>query len=308
MMQEKERILDLCCGAGAGAVGFESHFSVQEAVDISRDAASSYAANHARTSVHCRDVLDYWGSRHDFEGIHGVLATPPCQGFSKLNKHARDGRSDSRNALTGKIAELVAGIRPEFVILENVPQITQEVRKIAEGAFRSREYNVMTLHMNAAEYGSAQRRTRWIMMATRKGRKIGPLVPKPARTVREAFAGLPENFKPRRNTSPKTREKVKAVAATGMWTRSRNSTAFADTCRLAWDQPAPAVTNIAKTYLIHPDEDRVLEEEEALLLFGVPATYKIVGNVRSRGQQIANMMTVEMASAIGSAIAAGGEA
>lgn len=300
MTDNKERILDLCCGAGAGAVGFETHFEISEAVDHNPDAAASYAANHKATTVHCRDVLDYWAGRKDFDGVHGVLATPPCQGFSKLNKHARAKHGDTRNALTGRISELVASINPEFVILENVPQITREVREIAETAFKSRSYNVVQLHMNAAEFGSAQRRTRWILVATRQGRKIAPMMPSAPRTVRQAFQGLPPDFRAKRRTCERLQTIFRPVRDP-VWQRVRSKT-FADTCRLAWDQPAPAVVNIYKTYMLHPDEDRPIEQEEALTLFGVPGNYVLRGVALSRGQQIANMMTSEMADAIGRSI------
>src|SRR5690606_34276573 len=130
---------------------------------------------------------------------------PPCQGFSRLGKGALrrlaldDGRNvdlhDPRNWLFRHFMRAVRQIRPQVVVIENVPEmlgytpIMEEIRSIFEDLGYLFESSVL----RADQHGVPQRRPRLFMIANRNGRRVA--WPKPrryVRTLRDAIGDLPE--------------------------------------------------------------------------------------------------------------------
>lgn len=68
-------------------------------------------------------VLDLLGM--DIGEVGCVFGGPPCQGFSTAN--AKKDRNDSRNQLVFEFARLVCEIRPQTMVMENVPNIVNMV-------------------------------------------------------------------------------------------------------------------------------------------------------------------------------------
>ncbi len=235
----------------------------------------------------------------------GVLLTGPCQAHSRQNRRRRD--DDPRLETTGNLAELIARVRPRFVVAENVDTISRHEVHRVEAAFRRMHYKTISMILNAAQYGSAQRRRRWIFVALEPGRKMRPLRTSPAETVREAFRRLPPDWRPRGHLSERLARRYADVPATGSYVANRTSPTrtnhWKSVVRLAWDGTSPAVTNVTKNYFLHPDENRRIEVEEALTLFGLWGDYRLSGNLASRGLQTANGVPAPLAHAVAQAIA-----
>ena len=304
-MRARERVLDLCGGAGIGAVGFQDAFDVVEAVDTWRDAASSYERNHRGTRVRVMDALEYVAGKHDFDGIklpYGVLMTPPCQAFSRRN--TRRSGSDRRASLTGELAELVARVRPSFVVAENVDTISPVEVERVKLAFRRLNYKVASLKLDAQRYGAAQRRKRWVFIALKPGRGMREIRQRPSESVRRAFQRLPDSFEPRLKMGPELQARYQDVPPDGEWKSSYpdDPQGYQGVVRLAWDKPAPTVTNIAKTYYLHPSQNRRIDVQEALTLFGVSGGYELSGALASQCQQVANAVPAPLMRAIAGAI------
>jgi DNA (cytosine-5)-methyltransferase 1 len=72
-------------------------------------------------------ILDLLGMEVGEVGC--VFGGPPCQGFSKANKHVRatEARHDERNQLVFEFARLVCEIQPQTMVMENVPNIVNMV-------------------------------------------------------------------------------------------------------------------------------------------------------------------------------------
>ena len=62
--------------------------------------------------------------------------------------------------------------------------------------------------------------------------------------------------------------------------------------RLAWNEPAPTITNWRKPPLIHPLEDRTLTVAEAKALQGLPKDFRVCGTLGQKQQQIGNCVPV----------------
>lgn len=201
--------LDLFCGAGGLSEGFRrAGFRVVAGSDMSRAAGETYRATHPGSvfipgpiqeiSVDTlRDASDLAPGELDV-----LLGGPPCQAFSVYN-HQR-GVHDARAGLFRDYLRMVSGLRPKWVVLENVTGITSiaeggVVRSIVEG-LASLGYRVEHQVLRAEDFGVPQERRRVIFVANRLGVPIvfpapshGPAGSglKPFTTVWDAIGDLP---------------------------------------------------------------------------------------------------------------------
>ncbi len=111
-----------------------------------------------------------------------VAGGPPCQGFSMAGKRRRD---DPRNGLFKHYFAVVDAVRPNFLLLENVRGITVEFgnktkgQKVRRGrppvpfsqkirrSMEERGYQVFPKLVRACDFGVAQLRPRYIMIAVK---------------------------------------------------------------------------------------------------------------------------------------------
>jgi DNA (cytosine-5)-methyltransferase 1 len=102
-----------------------------------------------------------------------VSGGPPCQSFSLAGLRDRD---NPRNRLPMEFAEFVDHCRPRLVLLENVSGILLPFKDKQTGeryvaalevakAFAGKDYLPICLHINAASFGVAQSRPRFVMFA-----------------------------------------------------------------------------------------------------------------------------------------------
>lgn len=101
-----------------------------------------------------------------------VAGAPPCQGYSIAGK--RD-ESDSRNDLTVDFIKVVDYVRPKVVLFENVPGFVYPFEKYGSNKSSSHEllidslrdlgYNIEYDIVKMSDYGIAQARTRYILIA-----------------------------------------------------------------------------------------------------------------------------------------------
>ena len=116
----------------------------------------------------CGDIGS-WTPRTDLSSVDVVIGGPPCQGFSL----ARGLRfvDDPRNHLYKEFVRLVDRFRPKWIIMENVPGITN----IGKGVILNQIYEDFDKigywldHkiINMAAYGVPQTRTRAIFVGSR---------------------------------------------------------------------------------------------------------------------------------------------
>jgi len=164
--------IDLFCGAGGLSLGLvRAGFSVRAAYDLDPDAVATYrriVGNHCRpadvSGLTAKEVL-----RHAqvAEGELSLLAGgPPCQGFSVQR---RNGGSDKRNSLPLEFARLVKGVRPAFVLFENVPGIRKRHGEEVLGAFiadmTASGYVCHVSVIDAVHFGVPQFRKRLFIVA-----------------------------------------------------------------------------------------------------------------------------------------------
>lgn len=96
------------------------------------------------------------------------IAGPPCQGHSNLNNHTR--RQDPRNELYVTSVALAVALKSKAVLIENVPTVQNaysDVVATAVALLRSEGYGISTGVLRADDFGAAQKRSRFFILAIR---------------------------------------------------------------------------------------------------------------------------------------------
>lgn len=178
---------------GAQAAGVR----IAYAIEANQHAAATYTANHPGVPIIADDIR----SVTEFPAILGsgpvvVFGGPPCQGFSTSNQRTRSSENPV-NWLYKEFMRFVRGIRPDYVVFENVKGIVETeqgafLSAILSG-FEAEGYRTTHGVLNAAEFDVPQRRFRLFIIASR-GDCVPLPVPaaNPAPTVWDAIADLPE--------------------------------------------------------------------------------------------------------------------
>ena len=159
--------LDLFCGAGGFSLGFAvSGFRVQ-GIDRDADAVATFSANIGKAT--CLDLSgDFSLPRADV-----LIAGPPCQPWSRAGNQL--GELDSRDGFSA-IAHALRVVDPTVVVIENVPDISRDGRRVRLDEFLANlvayGYAVKEAVLNAAHYSVPQNRRRFFVMAVRDGAAI----------------------------------------------------------------------------------------------------------------------------------------
>ncbi|OLS23273.1 MAG: Modification methylase AplI [Candidatus Heimdallarchaeota archaeon LC_3] len=277
-------ILDAFSGAGFSAEGFKSFYNVVEAIDNNFDACNSYKLNHKDTSVKNMDIRDISFSQNDYQGILGLIATPPCQDFSDLSHNYYN---EDRANLVFQFIRLLEEIQPEFALFENVYSVPKIIKLRLEKEIQQLGYKTVSRVINAWEYGCLQIRKRWIITVHKK-KHIFPKKSNIRRKSKEILSNEISEIKPRKQTLDQIKD-----LETGKWVNLPNQK-YKVYFVLDPEKPFPAVVNPTKLRYIHPNKKQYLSFNVLIKTFGVKS-FNLTGNLSSKGQQLANGFPSDLA-------------
>jgi DNA (cytosine-5)-methyltransferase 1 len=345
-MNSKIDVIDLFCGCGGLAAGFASAddgrpFRILGGVDLDPNACATFAAELRAPALQldARSLLEpeTWSRALSEMQPRGsgplvVVGGPPCQGFSAHRK--KDIRVDERNNLVSVFFSLALRLTPEFIVMENVPEIFDDKHWASTSAtiaaVERRGYRVRARIHNLADFGVPQARFRALIIARRCGRAFNfPDVQETAhRTVRDAIAHLPEIRAGERSPSdpmhvapahtPRILELIDSVPRDGGSRKEANLSllpachdsvdGFRDVYgRLYWDKPAISITAKSSTpscgRFLHPEQNRNISVREAALLQGFPSSFNFCGPMVQLYRQIGNAVSPKFAHAVAEKIA-----
>ena len=190
-------------------------------------------------------------------------------------------------------------------------------------------YAVNFAVLNAADFGAAQKRYRFVMFGARDGQAITAPLPthgpcaasgKQWRTLRDAIFDLRGCPGPHSDYTPDMARYFELVPPGGTWRdlpknlqeEALGSAAYAAGGgktgffrRLSWDAPSPTITgrsNRKASAICHPDFVRPLSVQESARLQGFPDDWVISGSMSSQYMQVGNAVPVHLGAAIGSAL------
>lgn len=254
--------------------------------EILENRAKFYKFCHPNTYVVIGDItideiFDEIVKKSKELGVEFLLATPPCQGMSVAGKM---DEKDPRNRLIIKVVEFIKKVKPNNIIIENVPTmfktsilVNNEKIKIIDYIKNelSNEYKISFNILNTADYGTPQTRNRAIVLMSKfenwelptKQRQI---------TVEEAIGHLPSlesgekssikyHFAPKHNDRHILWMKHTPTGKTAFdneiyFPQKEDGTrikGFSTTYkRMSWDRPAPTITmcngGISSQNNVHP--------------------------------------------------------
>ena len=170
------RSVELFSGCGGLALGTaRAGFHHDFMVEWNEKACSTLAINSTNSVKHAKDWRFYQGDVRDIDWsmialpVDLVAGGPPCQPFSIGGKHK--GNGDVRDMWPEAI-RAVRELRPRGFLFENVRGLARAafsdylgwIKKSLESPNGDRrEYDVVVLRLNAADYGAAQKRHRVVV-------------------------------------------------------------------------------------------------------------------------------------------------
>ncbi|MEZ5307147.1 MAG: DNA cytosine methyltransferase [Pyrinomonadaceae bacterium] len=339
------QVLDFFSGAGGMTSGFAmlgnvvpGSMKLLGAVDINEDATHSYARNYGAHAV-VRDVreLAVAGELENFliEVEYDetkpliVIGCSPCQGFTSHRKKSWDQR-DPRNDLVSVFVSAAISLKPECIVMENVPEMYsikyesyyQNARRLLEEA----GYIVHQKIYNTAAFGVPQERFRLLSIAMKKDFLLPHELLSKERfvTVHEAIGDLPKVVAGERLISdayhisarhkPDTIKVIKSVPKDG-GNRPKGIgpkcldkvKGFSDVYgRLAWMKPSITITQYARNpasgRFVHPEQDRGLTIREAARLQSFPDDFLFYGRFDSVFKQIGEAVPPNFSCAVAASV------
>lgn len=193
MKKDKINFIDLFCGAGGFAKGFEmtGKFRCIGGIDNKVSAIQTHKHNFKDSISICEDIRNV--PPKDFEKllkgqkVDLIIGGPPCPTFSTIG-HAKiqsvykshehkDITNDPRNDLFLDFFSYVDYFRPRMFVMENVPQFLTKYNGATFNAVKELvkrdlpEYDLVkeVKVLNAVNYGVPQNRRRMILVGYLKG-------------------------------------------------------------------------------------------------------------------------------------------
>lgn len=198
------KALSLFACAGIGELKLENNgVKTVVANELLEERCKFYKENHPNTQIICGSISDAIVKKNIIDEsikncVEYIQATPPCQGFSQAG--AMDP-SDPRNFLIIDTLEVIKGIQPKWILIENVPRFAKNslivngkaINIIAYIIESLPNYNIKCEVLNTADYGIAQSRKRAIVLISRKDVKQLEFPKKHSKkvTVRDVIGSLP---------------------------------------------------------------------------------------------------------------------
>ena len=336
------KVFDFFCGSGGTSSGLKkSGMEIAFGLDSDPDCASTFLANFPEARFALTDIqaypTDLLESLVHRWSDHPLLfsACAPCQLFSQ-QRRGDFSDEDTRLDIVLHVLRFVERYRPEFVFVENVPglkkrSVSRNVFELLRSVLNQLGYSIDCEIVSSQDYGIPQRRTRFVLLASRiflssiPHKTHGPGTRHPAfATVKDWIWAFPPIAAGESHPSVKNHraarlsalnlKRIRATPAGGSWQdwpmelvpdcHKTDFTGYTDVYgRLRWDAPAPAMTTRCISYsngrFGHPEQDRAISVREAASLQTFPLDFVFAGNLNSQARQVGNAVPTMLAQTFG---------
>ena len=304
--------VDVFCGVGGLTHGLSrGGVSVVAGIDVDPECRYPYETNNDASfleldirEVSGRQLQGLWG-----KGGYTLLAgCAPCQPFSTYGR--RKGKRSHNKRKWGLVAEfgrLIKEAEPDFVTMENVPQLVHH-NVFTELISSMSGYEIWWQVIDCARYSVPQTRKRLVLLASRLGpiRMVDPAArineKSHGPTVRNAIYGLKslragqfdlgDPLHSACRLSKLNLKRIRASKPGGTWRdwppdlvarchkEITGETYPSVYGRMEWDAPAPTITTQSFGYgngrFGHPEQNRAITLREAAMLQTFPASYRFI--------------------------------
>jgi DNA (cytosine-5)-methyltransferase 1 len=331
--------IDLFCGVGGLTHGLiKGGIRVLAGVDLDPQCRFPYEKNNNSIFIE-KDVNELTGDElGDIFGeskLRLLAGCAPCQPFSTYSRKGRLVRDDAKWGLISDFGRLVKEIQPEFVTMENVPQILDH--QVFKDFLRDLEgYEIWYRIVECVHYGVPQTRRRLVLLASRFSIITLPpheLFKNVNMTVRQAISHLPildagcsdpdDPLHSASSLSELNLRRIKASKPGGTWRdwdesllakchlKKSGQTYPSVYGRMEWDAPSPTITTQCFGYgngrFGHPEQHRALSLREAAILQTFPENYHFLAprekvSFAKLGRLIGNAVPVRIGEIIAQSI------
>lgn len=301
--------------SGAGLLDYpfkkDDSFDLKFAVDFDKAACETYKENIG-DHILCMDIRNL--DEKDVPDAELIIGGPCCQGYSNANRAGNVEQDVSKRLLIDDYIRMVKAKKPLVFVIENVRQfLTKEDGRYLEKVLAElSDYNITYSVVNDVEVGGYSKRERMVLIGSCKemGKVIIPNVElSKHRTVGDALKKVTSewfNYSDITKASPETQKKMAFVRPghnykdiPEMRDLDRHSNVYR---RLSADEPSVTITNWRKVNLMPPEGNRILSVSEAAAIMGLDKSFKFLGSINDRQQQVGNGVTQAIASFIKSIV------
>jgi DNA (cytosine-5)-methyltransferase 1 len=336
--------VDLFCGVGGLTHGLiRGGIHVAAGIDIDASCQFPFEANNSASflerdvgKIKAEDITSFYKGA-DFTLLAGCA---PCQPFSTYSRSGRNSEYEKQWPLVSAFGRLIKKVKPDFVTMENVPQLADH--PVFEQFLESLSgYKRWWQVVECSSFGVPQTRKRLVLLASRLGNSALELSRERIQrvTVRETIGALspiragerdPQDEMHAASTlSPLNLSRIRASRPGGTWRdwpeelqtschrKETGSTYPSVYGRMEWDQPAPTITTQCFGYgngrFGHPEQDRAISLREAAMLQTFPKTYVFVSpgvpiKFNKMGRLIGNAVPVRLGEVIARSLVAHAQA
>jgi DNA (cytosine-5)-methyltransferase 1 len=333
--------VDLFCGAGGLSYGLQkTGITIRGGIDFDPHCETPYTRNIQGAKFFLEDITKTEATKveklYRKKSLRLLAGCAPCQPFSALRNGINKSKSD-KWPLLNEFSRLITEINPDFVTMENVPQLRKEsIFRDFSDNLKSLGYHISSRVVDAADYGVPQRRRRLVLLASRHGpiRLLSPEeIGAKKKTVRDAIGNLPpieagevspsDSLHKSRALTAINLARLKASKPGGSWEdwpenlklechKKESGSSFKSVYgRMQWDLPSGTITtqatNIGTGRFGHPTQNRALSLREIAILQSFPKKYIFAENADDieftpMSRLIGNAVPVDLGYAIGISI------
>ena len=174
------RIGSLFSGIGGLDLGVEAHTGGRAVFAVEQTPYAAAVYRKRWPGVPIFDDVRQVGA-HNLPPCDWLIGGSPCQDLSSAGRQAGLVEGD-RSALFFELVRIAAEMRPDVVIVENVPGLLRW-RGVVESSFAAEGYGVTWALMRASHAGAQHLRKRVFVYARRGGRHLGICDPGPVPDV-----------------------------------------------------------------------------------------------------------------------------
>ena len=302
--------------SGAGLLDYpfsrDPSFDLKFAVDFDPAACETYRANIG-DHILCMDIRDL--DEADVPDADVVIGGPCCQGYSNANRAGNTEQDITKRLLIDDYIRITKAKKPMMFCIENVRQfITKEGGRYLNKVLSelSGLYNITYSVVRDLDVGGYSKRERMVLIGSSKemGNVIIPDVELAShKTAGDALRKVTSdwfNYSDITKASSETQRKM-ALVRPGhnykdipeMAHLDRHSNVYR---RLAANEPSPTITNWRKVCMMPPVGNRILSVAEAASIMGLNKSFRVLGSLDNRQQQIGNGVTQAVSAFIKSII------
>lgn len=310
------KVVSLFSGAGMLDYPFkqDARYKILLANDIGKAQAQSYAVNIGNVLIR-KDIREL----KIIPSADLVLGGPSCKPFSNCNRATRLEEHPDY-FLVNEYIRIVKAANPKVFVIENVPEFVTTAEGLLLDNIMTHldDYTYSVSKVIDCEFGGYTTRKRVIIIGSKIGKiSLSPVIQGKMKTVRDALDQVDAtwfNFADFSRSNPTTQIRMSYVQDGHNWRDVPNElgvkSQFANYMRrLDPNEQAPTIVNVRKSCIMPPKEyvkgkERGLSVAECSALMGFPKSFKYLGSLDERQQQVANGVPYMIAKAIKNAVTA----